>query len=44
MVQNELKKQQDKPKKLKTLESSLFISQSYFGNDEWKNYLIFQTA
>ena len=35
MPQNELKK-------LQTFDSSLFIGQSYFGNDGSQNFLIFQ--
>ena len=33
LIQNELKEEQDKFKKLQTFDSSLFIGQSYFFND-----------
>ena len=42
LVENELKKLQDKNEKLQTYDLSLFISQSYFFNDEARLYLIFQ--
>ena len=38
----ELKAEQDKIEKLQTNDSSLFIGQSYFVNDESQNFLIFQ--
>ena len=37
-----MKKLQDKVETLQTCDSSLFISQSYFFNDETQLYLIFQ--
>ena len=39
---NELKAEKDNIEKLPTYESSLFIGQSYFINDESQNFLIFQ--
>ena len=39
---NELNTEKDNIEKLSTYESSLFIGQSYFINDESQNFLIFQ--
>ena len=38
----ELKAQQDKIVKLQIDDISIFISQSYFNNDESQNYIVFQ--
>ena len=38
----ELKAQQDKIVKLQIDDISIFISQSYFDNDESQNYIVFQ--
>ena len=42
LIQNELKSEQVKIKKLQTFDSSLFIGQSCFFNDRLQNFLIFQ--
>ena len=43
LAENELKNLQEKTEKIQTFDSSLFIDQSYFFNDEVQLYLIFQT-
>ena len=42
VVEDDIKKLQDKIEKLQTYDSSLFIGQSYFFNDGVQLYLIFQ--
>ena len=42
LIKNEVKEEHEEIKKLQTFDSSLFIGQSYFGNDGSQNFLIIQ--